>query len=66
MFLQMNLTMAAHNTIVESVKSLHNYTLKNKKSLTDTMDVVFIAQTISNYLYFLDDDKNVSSFFIYL
>lgn len=57
-YAKMNLSMA-QGTIFESAKRLHNYTIENNKHLTDTMDIVFIAQTINNYLEFLEEEKNL-------
>lgn len=58
----MNLSESSKSSILESVKRLHNYTLGNKLSFKDHMDIVFITQTIINYLEFVSSEKEVIIF----
>ena len=55
----MNLS-AGRTNVVESARRLYNYTVDHKSKLVDPMDVVFITQTIHNYLPYVEKEKDVS------
>ncbi|XP_014241185.1 adhesion G protein-coupled receptor A3 [Cimex lectularius] len=59
-YAKMNLT-AGRNSILESAVRLHNYTLENKSKFNDHFDVVFITQTIENYLQFVEAEKELGT-----
>ncbi|XP_073997137.1 adhesion G protein-coupled receptor A3-like isoform X2 [Rhodnius prolixus] len=60
-YAKMNLSESSKSSILESVKRLHNYTLGNKLSFKDHMDIVFITQTIINYLEFVSSEKEIGT-----
>lgn len=61
-FSKVNLTIA-RGSVLESAKRLRNYTNYELTGLRfyDPMDVVFIAKTLTNYLDFVSNEKDLSS-----
>lgn len=56
-FSKVNLNLTKGN-LLESIKHLKNYT-NDVKLLKDKMDIVFIARTIQNYLYFVKTERDL-------
>ncbi|KAL1122463.1 hypothetical protein AAG570_002794 [Ranatra chinensis] len=59
-YAKMNLSSGKAN-VVESARRLQNYTLDNRSRLVDPMDIVYITQTIHNYLEFVEKEKELGS-----
>lgn len=61
-FSKVNMSIA-RGSVLESAKRLRNYTNYdlNGKRFHDPMDIVYIAKTITNYLDFVEDEKDLGS-----